>query len=168
MDVKNKDVCESLLGNKRFLDLSGAAESLGKQMDYLKSLGGKGFGPLFNPALVAKAKTVLASGVDTAATTYALYQLTAVIPNIESIFDRKDAIKKLRADVAYKGTALGASLEARAVILETQARPSKESGVGVKLARRPGFVAAIGRWGVRTYFAAIRTAEKRIAAPLRL
>ena len=119
-DAKNKEVVQALLTNKNFMDLSSNVEALGKKLDSIKAISAKGFGPLFEAGAVTDWKTVFGVGIDTVATTYALYQLTVEIPKIKGIFDRKAAVKKLRADVHSKGAVLGASLESRAVLLETQ------------------------------------------------
>ena len=88
-------------------------------------LGGKGYGPLFDHALIPNARTVFCSGAETVSVTYALYQIAVGIPKIDNIFDRKAKVSALREAVASKGSSLGDSLEARAVILETQVHMSK-------------------------------------------
>lgn len=122
LDAKNKGVVEALLTNGGFMDLSSSVEALGKKLDCIKAISLKGFRPLFDAGAVQDWRAVFGLGIDTVATTYALHQLTVEIPKIQGIFDRKEAVKKLRADVDSKGGVFGASLESRAVTLETQVK----------------------------------------------
>ena len=70
-------------------------------------MGGKGYGPLFDHALIPDARTVFCSGAETVSVTYALYQITVEAPKIDNIFDRKKKISELREAVASKGVIVG-------------------------------------------------------------
>jgi hypothetical protein len=84
----------------------------------IKVITADGCGPvLASVALKKRSAKAIEDGTDTVAVTYALYQLTQVIPGLEAGKPRADAVNEMKAPVAGKRATLGQSLEDECVRL---------------------------------------------------
>jgi len=117
MNAENAQVVKSLIGNADYLKLCQAVASLGEQLLDLKILATDSCGAYFtDPGLKKRSNKAIEDGTETVAVTYALYQLTILIPTLPQE-QRKSAVQKCKADVAAKGAVLGQSLEDESIRL---------------------------------------------------
>eukprot|EP00969_Alexandrium_andersonii_P292453 12925704-Alexandrium_andersonii.AAC.1 len=106
------ELVKTMLANPSFSGLSECMDKLGRVVDVVKNVQSDSCGAWWDAGELKEAKQAIANGSEFVAITYAIYTLTIKIPALPDYVARKAAVDKLKSEVAAKGCALGASLEA--------------------------------------------------------
>ena len=119
LDDSNAAIVTALLSNTSFTRLSQSVSALCNKFAILQNLKRSSGQNLVSPTIWESCKTTLASGSETVSVTYALHQLTRVIPKLPNATQKKAAAGKLLSDVRQRGVDLGPSITAECARLQT-------------------------------------------------
>ncbi|CAK0884574.1 unnamed protein product [Prorocentrum cordatum] len=111
----------ALVGNKNYKVLSESVNALKEARRVARSVAKDAFGPFLAADVVSKSKQVFDNGIEVVSLTYAVFQVTAVIPKIKGQKKRKDAVDALKADILAKGVKMSESILEECARLETSA-----------------------------------------------
>lgn len=114
MEDESKEVREALLSNKGFARLSDLTDLLTSMLSLVKIVNSSsGLGTVFESCIVRDMKNNVLLGVDTVATTYAVFKVQQIAA-MPSPIARKREVDALRIAIRQKGGELCPSLEAYA------------------------------------------------------
>ena len=101
------ETAKALLGNPNFTNLGGGVDKIKKVLDVVQQLQSDGYGHWASPETLKAAKVAQDAVVQTVSVTWALHQWDCTVSKEANFTARKQAVLKLRAELAAKHIRIG-------------------------------------------------------------